>query len=313
MFTTHHLMHRYEKNAVALSDDQVRDVAPSVFAVDKAPHRSARYTYISTAYVVAGMRSNGFEVIRAAEARTRVEDRKGFTAHMVVFRHRDHLGYRAMQLHQRLPEVVLYNAHDGSSSYRMNAGIFECICSNGLVVADATFATIRTPHVGNVLDTIIEGGHHVMTALPTIMETAEVWAGVQLDPAEQLAFARAAIDLRWDTDDPDTHVPVKPDALLVPARYADMVRGGGQPSPAANLWKTFNVVQERIVRGGANGVTAKGDRRKTRGVGSVSENVRLNKALWTLATQMAEIKGVKSPTVEQPADAQVIDAEYTIG
>jgi len=57
-----------------------------------------------------------------------------------------------------------------------------------------------------------------------------------------------------------------------------------------DLWTTFNTVQENLIRGGLRGRTAKGNRTSTRAVKGVSENVRLNKALWTLAEKMAQLK-----------------------
>jgi hypothetical protein len=53
--------------------------------------------------------------------------------------------------------------------------------------------------------------------------------------------------------------------------------------------KTLNRVQENMIRGGVRGRNVNGGRMSTRAVNSVTENVRLNKALWTLADEMAKI------------------------
>src|SRR3546814_9715252 len=57
-----------------LSDDQIRAVAPSIFA--DAPHesRSERYSYIPTATVLQELRGEGFEPFMVCQ--TRVRDRK---------------------------------------------------------------------------------------------------------------------------------------------------------------------------------------------------------------------------------------------
>src|SRR5699024_11228611 len=34
---------------------------------------------------------------------------------------------------QEVPEIILLNSHDGSSSYQMIPGIFRFVCTNGLV------------------------------------------------------------------------------------------------------------------------------------------------------------------------------------
>ena len=76
---------------------------------------------------------------------------------------------------------------------------------------------------------------------------------------------------------------MKPADVLAPRRGADR-------SP--DLWTTANVVQENVIKGGLRGVSATTGRgRKTRAVASVAEDVRLNRALWTLTERMAELVG----------------------
>ena len=57
-----------------LSDDQIRAVAPSIFA--DAPHgsRSQRYSYIPTAAVLQELRGEGFEPVRFACVRSAQRD-----------------------------------------------------------------------------------------------------------------------------------------------------------------------------------------------------------------------------------------------
>jgi hypothetical protein len=69
--------------------------------------------------------------------------------------------------------------------------------------------------------------------------------------------------------------------VLDPRRTAD----AGQ-----DLWSTFNVVQENVVRGGLEYRSANGRRNRTRSVTGIAQNVSVNKALWTLAEEMAKLK-----------------------
>ena len=70
-----------------LSDDQIRRVAPSIFA--EAPHesRSERYSYIPTATVLTELRKEGFQPFMVTQTRVRREDRRDFTKHMIRLRH----------------------------------------------------------------------------------------------------------------------------------------------------------------------------------------------------------------------------------
>ena len=52
---------------------------------------------------------------------------------------------------------------------------------------------------------------------------------------------------------------------------------------------TFNRVQENIIQGGLEGLNRNGNRITTRKVTGLSENIRLNRSLWTLAEEMARL------------------------
>ena len=58
---------------------------------------------------------------------------------------------------------------------------------------------------------------------------------------------------------------------------------------APNLWTTYNKVQEHMLTGGVRGQTKTGKCTTTRAVQGVTENVKLNKALWTLTEEMAKL------------------------
>ena len=76
-------------------------------------------------------------------------------------------------------------------------------------------------------------------------------------------------------------MPVSSERLLAPKRREDV----GQ-----DLWKTFNVLQENLVRGGVRAQNTNGRRMRTRAVIGVDAGVRLNRELWALAEGMANLK-----------------------
>ena len=90
-----------------LSDEQIFNAAPSVFA--DAPHnsRSARYAYIPTCEVVNGLRGEGFQPFMACQARSRIEGKAEFTKHMIRFRHQNQI------IGDTANEIILVNSHDG--------------------------------------------------------------------------------------------------------------------------------------------------------------------------------------------------------
>ena len=266
-----------------MTDDDLRRVAPSIFAVDKHESRSNRFTYIPTYEVVAGLRQEGFVPVRAIQGTSRVEGKAEYTKHMVRFQHPDYASRKALV--GTSPEAVLLNAHDGTSSYRMLSGVFRSICTNSMIVMEDGATDIRVPHKGDILHQVIEGSYTVIGESKLTLEKAETWQGVALSRDERLVMAEAAHLLRFGDSDGETDTPIKPDQLLVPRRYEDREN---------HLWLTHNTLQENMIRGGlsAMGRDAAGKPRRTttREVRNIDGDVKLNRALWLLSHRMAELK-----------------------
>lgn len=155
-FNQHNFNHGALANRqqVALTLDQVRNYAPSAFAVSAHESRSSRYTYIPTSEVIAGLMREGFQPFKATQSRSRIEGKTEFTKHMIRFRHVDSI--TALKVGDSIPEVVLVNSHDGTSAYKLTAGLFRLVCSNGLMVADSTVGMLSIMHKGNIVNEVIE-------------------------------------------------------------------------------------------------------------------------------------------------------------
>lgn len=262
----------------ALTDDQLRAVVPSVFADAAHDSRSSRYAYIPTIDVLYGLRREGFEVFSARQAKTRIEGREDHTKHLLRLRHASHQGRAAVG--DSVPEILLLNSHDGSSSYQMMGGVFRFICANGMVVPDGTCQTIKVQHTGKVQDRVIEGAFDVLDGLTRVVESRDTMRALTLNQGEQNAFARAAALLRFEPAE-GAGLPVTPEQINRPRRMDDT---------APDLWTTFNRVQENVVRGGLRSRAASGARQSTRAVTGIDQDVKLNRALWSLAEEMQRLK-----------------------
>lgn len=253
-----------------LTDDQLFRVAPSIFADDKHSSRSDRYAYIPTIEILDGLRKEGFQPFMAAQSRSRIEGKSEFTKHMIWLRKADQI------IADEVPEIILINSHDGTSSYQMLAGMFRFVCHNGMVTGD-TIQDIRIPHRGNITDNVIEAAYTIVDDFEDAAEDMEVMKSLQLTPGQQEVYAQAALSLKYDD-----YAPIEPPQLLTARRSED--RQG-------SIWSTFNRVQENLIKGGLRGKTANGKRTRTREVKSIDNDVKLNKALWILSNKMAEIVG----------------------
>jgi hypothetical protein len=258
-------------DAAVTIEDQMRAAAPSIFAEGKHASRSERYTYIPTIDVLRGLRKEGFEPFMVAQGASRVEGKAEFTKHMIRMRHAGQVNTRP-----EANEIILINSHDGTSSYQLLSGIFRFVCSNGLIAGDIC-NDIRVRHSGNVVDDVIEGATRILDDADQVIDRIGTYKAITLSDAEQRVFANAALSLRWD----EGQAPVEAERLLRPRRHADN---------KADLWTAFNRVQENIIKGGVSGRSTTGRRLSTRAIGGVTENVKLNRALWTLADGMAELK-----------------------
>jgi Domain of unknown function (DUF932) len=273
------------QGAEVLTEEQLRRHVPSLFA--EAPHdsRSDRYAYIPSIAVMRGLMKEGFQPVAARQSRTRDADRQDFTKHMVRFRRSNAV---ARAVGDTVPEIVLVNSHDGTSSYNLMAGLFRLVCLNGLVVSAGDIAAIRVQHTGKqdkIVSQVIEGAYTVLEESIRALDAPKNWGRVQLDHRERLVLAEGAHTLRFADAEGNVATPIKPDQLLVPRRHADAPR---------DLWTTFNVIQENVIRGGLQGTgrdsNGRPRRSTTRAVNGIDQDVRLNKALWTLAERMAAIK-----------------------
>ncbi len=261
------------RSSSPLTDEQIRAVAPSIFAAEKHVSRSDRYTYIPTGEVLTALRKEGFEPFMVCQTRVRQDDRRDFTKHMVRMRH-------ATQVNDaEANEIVLLNSHDGTSSYQLISGLFRYVCSNGLVFGD-TFSDVRVHHKGQIVDRVIEGAYEVLDGFDLVRERRDGMRAITLDTAEQAIFARAALALKYEPD-PVKPAPITETQVLAPRRGDDV---------RSDLWSTFNRIQESLLNGGLLGRGATGRRMRTRPVQGIDQNLRLNRALWMLAEEMRHLK-----------------------
>lgn len=264
----------------SIEPERLRQIAPSAFAEGAHGSRSAAYKYIPTSEILTGLAREGFRPYAVMQGGSREEEKRGFTKHLIRLRHDS----QTLQVGGTHNEIVLLNSHDGTSSYRLMAGVFRLICGNGMVVAQNLIDDIRIPHKGNIEGQVIEGCINILDRLPEVSESIREMDALRLTPGEQQAFARAALVARYD--DPEKPAPVKAEQILTLRRHEDA---------APTMWNTLNAVQENLVRGGLGYVQRNENgrlvaRRRTREIGGIDQNTNINRALWALAEEMKKLK-----------------------
>jgi hypothetical protein len=186
-------------------------------------------------------------------------------------------------------EILLKNANDGTCAYNLLSGMFRIRCLNSLVTQSSTLGECRVRHSGDqrsVIDNVIEGTYTVLDAAQKALAAPQDWGQITLNQEQKMAFAQSAHFIRFADAEDKVDTPIKPQQLLHVRRTGDSQN---------DLWTTFNVIQENALKGGLRGVNRDeynrrvGNRITTRQVNGIDQDIKLNKALWLLAENMAKL------------------------
>lgn len=260
-----------------LTNDQIIHFAPAAGAFEPVPEASSRYSFVPTLEAVDLLRSVGWFPITAKQGSCRIEEKDIYQKHAIRFV-RDSFN---PDIKERV-DLVLYNSHDLGSSFKLATSIWRQVCGNGLMMA-SEFANFTHRHIGFSPDDFTESAVKIADSSAVIADQVSALKEIHLLDEEQQIFAEAAHRLVYD--DPET-APIKPEKLLGRRRFEDQ---------KDDLWRTFNSVQENIIKGGLRGFAYNPDtltmrRVTTRPVKSLDRDIKLNQALWVLTEKMAEFK-----------------------
>lgn len=267
-------MRALRKTAGYYTIDELAHVAPAIVATSPAEKVSDRFGMLSTADLIRALGETDWLPVAAEMPNARTAGGALYGRHMIRFRQARDTGLQA-RVNDVVPELVMFNAHDGTTAFRFMAGLYRFICANGMVVADATFGAIYVRHTGQVIRDAQQAALQVADSVPALMCKVEAWKGTQLQLSEQTEFATRAAEIRGM---PDRVTPITA-RLLRPSRPQDH---------GADLWHTFNRVQEQILNGGYYGRAEDGYSCKVRKIGDVSRRMRVNRELWELADTYAQ-------------------------
>jgi hypothetical protein len=267
----------YSPNHIATDDpnglsmEELRQYVPSLYAEQPHSSRSESYEYVPSIEVLRALGREGFRIMSAMQSKTRDAGKREYVKHMVRMRNkRDDGAYQELR-----PEVIIINAHDGSSSYVIATGANIFACSNGLLFGDG-LNMVRVHHLTKGLsDSVIEGSVSLVERNHLNIHRLNRLREVTITPAEARHFAEMAMGIKYGDEAPN----LDPVRLLSPRRDND--RG-------LDLYRVFNVVQENLIRGGISTVSPHGRRSHTRPVLNIDADVRINSGLWGLARETYE-------------------------
>ena len=233
----------------------------------KHSSRSDRYKVVPTKIIASKFKELGFVVDSYQEARVRKDiTRRGHQKHLVRLSHPELLstGHSDVKL-----QLLVTNAHDGSSSFKMQLGFFRLVCSNGLIVGE-TFETIKLRHSGMILEEVDSAIERMVAQTKKLDAAITALKTKKLEESQVKLFIEEAVKLRGKKVS---------DVAIAPRREED--------SDFTNLFQLYNAVQESLVNGGDEYTNALGRRRVMRSVNNIAKLTQLNEQLFDLAMRYA--------------------------
>ncbi|MCT7432696.1 DUF945 domain-containing protein [Aliarcobacter cryaerophilus] len=264
------------KTVKPLSNDELFNVAPSIFSESPIETVSDKYAFVPTYKVLDTFREAGYYPIMASESKVRDEENQGYQKHIIQFRSLENL--LRPNAKDEYEDIVLTNSHNRTSSFIVDLAIFRIVCSNMLVVPSKSFVHHSIVHVGFNKNKVKNAINEVTSYMPKIKELVATFKSIHLTPSEEQMLANAAIDIRFDTN---THY-IKADELL---------KVNYEEDHAPTLWSAYNRIQEAMIRGGVkmkNLVTNKYFTSKA--INGIDATIKFNKELFEAVEQVALLK-----------------------
>ena len=229
---------------------------------------SDKYRLAKTSDIVKRIEGLGFTMDKFVALKVRKKERQGFQKHRVIF-----TSPLMKATNDGVPQLLLTNSHDGSSSVTLQIGFFRFVCSNGLVVGDNLIQPVRVRHSGNDFDQrLIVAINHIVAQASKLTESIDKMKSTVLTQAEVVAFQREALQKRLGD--------VKIESFSMPVHRKE--------DDATDLFTVMNVIQENLIRGGARVLVEQDGKRRDkaiRRVNSLITQTEINTMLWDLAEQ----------------------------
>jgi hypothetical protein len=265
------------KEMSRMTMDQVKEACPYVSKrTPTNPDVSGKYTVANTEDVLNDLAKFGWYPVEAKQCRTKKGSKGIRSFHMVALQNDDVTIPDPKGGTEAYVRIILQNSHDGFSSFKFMMGLYRCICSNGLVVCDAEFSAFSIRHINYTFEELQKLVMKVVETVPGIINKRDTMIKTELTEEQKREMAIETYKIRKGITE-ETKAQVDEETitdLLYPTRKED---------EGNTLWQVFNVLQEKMIKGGFSATTKSGKSRKQRPISSIKKDADYNQRLWALA------------------------------
>ena len=240
------------------------------YTITPSPKVSERYNMLPTADIVDHAVKAGYVLHSYQQKRVRKVENQPFCKHIVRLRKPGQI-----EVGDVVPEIVLVNSHDRSSSLQFMLGFFRVVCANGLITGD----------IFDDLGRILHNNKNPMEAVLDKIDNVFKVSEYKLPIIQQMRETHLSLE--------QTHHFIERAATITPARTYEnpmelnFIQRYEDKDPT--LWNTFNRVQENMIKGDARIIRMNGKTRKARAIKGIDTNIDINRKLWNLAESFLPI------------------------
>ncbi len=242
---------------MSISLDSLRQRVPAIFTKTPSPKVSNRYSFADSEYYLQKFIDADWTIHSARQV-----SKSEYAPHQVILRNKD-----IATVGDLLPQLIFTNSHNGIKKMTMDTGIYRLVCSNGLVVPTSITQSLSIKHIDlgdSTTDTIVNSFYE---KIPIIMNNIDRMRNKILTNDEIDNFTYNALQIRFINA-----VGININDVVKPSRIEDY---------SDDLWTVFNVVQEKIIRGGIQLPS----KRHSRPINNFVNDNDINTKLWQLAEQ----------------------------
>lgn len=242
---------------MSISLDSLRQRVPAIFTKTPSPKVSNRYSFADSEYYLQKFIDADWFIHSARQV-----SKSEYAPHQVILRNKD-----IATVGDLLPQLIFTNSHNGIKKMTMDTGIYRLVCSNGLVVPTSITQSLSIKHIDlgdSTTDTIVNSFYE---KIPIIMNNIDRMRNKILTNDEIDNFTYNALQIRFINA-----VGININDVVKPSRIEDY---------SDDLWTVFNVVQEKIIRGGIQLPS----KRHSKPINNFVNDNDINTKLWQLAEQ----------------------------